>query len=221
MKKIRAVLGLVVVLLVVGFVFALKRQPGSGTLLPSLKPYVTRDTTMYIDYASLYKSSGGTSTLYSRLSKLQPIMMRITVVKGLDFKRLSELVHHDLTAKDHWNFPVIPGMGSGSSSSFAANMIAAFQGPLAKGTSSFLTSAGTFDMHEVTVMPDFAQDLATFKSIGSGNAPNPTEFMVMEQKPMSTFDVLLLRVKNLGKNPFSSEGDMMKAMTGTIITGMP
>ena len=214
LKKIRWISALLVVIVFVGFALAMKRSPNHDNL-PSLRPYVAKEKTIYYDPAQLMKSMlvSMPAGYKPPASEMQPVMVHVMKISNISWDDLSRRIHQDLNAKNGWNFEPWPPPGMGkvlSSGSFDLKMIIAYQGKPGSYATLFSGAGmpgGKTPDHVITVMPDFTASMkmtdptAAFKS--------PKTFMIMEQKKLSTWEVDWLKVKNLGKSPFSSQKDFM------------
>ena len=134
-----------------------------------------------------------------------PIMMKVTKISNVSFDQISQLVHHDLTAKDGWHFQPWPPVGIPKTGSLGLNgMIIASKGGTATASGMFgaLTAGGADD--EIMITPDFsAKDYSL-----NGGMPVAKNYMIMEDKKLSKWEVTWLKITHLGKNPFSSEKDL-------------
>ena len=197
MKKLWLVIVVCVVAVIAGGVLSLERRPGLN-VMTDLKPFATKDKVLYFDPSEMFKSMPAGSVPPG--TKLDPMAIRYMKLQGVSFDKINDILHRDLTTRDHWTFtPTMSGPAS------MTGFVSAYQG------SSALTSLAGPE-HAVTVMPDFS-GRQMWSSLKPGVMPKPKDFVVMEMRRMPSWEVTWLKVKNLGPSPFSSQDQLMSAFT--------
>jgi hypothetical protein len=208
LKKSRWILlsSVLLLLLVVAFVF--KRSPG-GTGLPSLRPYIAKERVIYFNPADLMKSSSFMTGGPPPPGSMEPVMFRQAKIRNLKFDQLEKLIHKDLDGQKDWTFQPMPGIPTPTPTTglskadleLLKQYIVVTKGSASPGSSALFGMFGGSE-HSLMIMPDFGGSLRSGSMKSEG-------FSLMEIKQLSRSEVLLLRLKSLGKNPFASEKDIM------------
>lgn len=192
---------LLILLLAVAFVF--KRTPGGGNPVPSLGPYVEKERVIYYDPAEMFKAMGlPMSSASMPPSALQPVMMRTIKLKAIAFPELKRLIEKDLTPGKNWHFMAVPSLGMPAAA--GKDMILAYQGSSGPIGGPLMGFSAMGSEHSLYVVPISAEMVSGHTA--PANAPKI--FVLMESKTLSKWDVAWLKIKHLGKNPYSSQQDL-------------
>jgi hypothetical protein len=195
LKKIRALLGLCVILVALGGAFALKRK-SNDDLQPLLR-YATEQKTLYFDPASLYASMPG-FTGKPPASALQPMQIRSLKLQNISYEQVSKILHRELSAKRDWHFE--KSFATLKSAPGDLGFISAYQGTKPSPTS--LASPN----HVIMVMPDFSS--VAFSKVMATTAPKaapPSTYTLIEMRQLAPWEIAWLKVKRLGRNPYSDQ----------------
>ena len=173
--------------LIMGGIFAfLKKQ--TPDLLANLSPYVDSSHTIYIDPTLNAKTIPGMPTLPA--STMQPEVFRSLKLKNISFQQISDILHHDLKAKDGWTFAPSPMRGS--------------HFHILQAVKKTTTGGIGPNQHSIIV---FYEDPSSFPNIST----REPMMRIMETRNLASWEVYWLKLKNVGHDPFKSVDDAVNA----------
>ena len=189
LKKYRLLISTFLIVVFIGVAAGLMRRHRPGDIVDdvvSLDPASPGVRTIYYDPRILLRHYP--STYRPTRADLVPMVVRYAKVEHVPFEQIRRTVQQDFKRDSTWHMATPPGFD---------DYIDAYKGPRPTGMSEPDAIC--------TVSPTHPAIRRVFNT-----SSKPTGYAIIQARKLSSWEVLWLRVKSVGKNPYATEEEIDK-----------